>query len=214
MPGKSPESDVAGKVVLASNNTGKLRELRALLSSTLLTCESQAHYDVPKARETGLTFVENAIIKARNACRFTQLPTIADDSGLEVDFLEGQPGVHSARYAGEEATDHENLEKLLRELKNVAKEERTARFQCTIVYLRSESDPSPLVSLGTWEGEITTSARGEYGFGYDPVFLVAGLNRTSAELQPTQKNRLSHRGKALRNLVTKLQRQHTARDRD
>jgi len=203
---------VERKVVLASNNAGKLRELRALLSGIWLKCESQAEHNVPEVEETGLTFIENAIIKARNACRCTDLPAIADDSGLEVDFLRGQPGIHSARYAGEAATDQENLEKLLRELKGVDEEGRTARFQCTMVYLRFESDPSPLISLGTWEGKIATNARGEHGFGYDPVFLVEGLNRTSAELEPGLKNRLSHRGKALQRLVKALRRQHELRN--
>ena len=205
-PDKHLEFDVAGTAIFASNNANKLCELQTLLSDTWLKCESQAQHHVPEVRETGLTFIENAIIKARNACHWTNLPAIADDSGLEVDFLGGQPGIRSARYAGEAATDQENLQKLLRELKGIDEEERTARFQCTMVYLRFESDPSPLISLGTWEGKITTSARGKHGFGYDPVFLVPGLNRTSAELEPGQKNRLSHRSKALRQLVKKLRR--------
>ena len=205
---KLPETDLTSKVVLASNNAGKLHELRALLYDTHLECESQAQHNVPEVQEIGLTFIENAIIKARNACRWAHLPAIADDSGLEVDFLQGQPGVHSARYAGEGATDQKNLQKLLRELQGVNDKERTARFQCAVVYLRFESDPSPLVFLGTWEGQITTSAKGKNGFGYDSVFLAAGLKRTSAELEPEQKNRLSHRCKAMRQLVEKLQRQN------
>ena len=192
------------KVVLASNNAGKLRELQALLSETDLECSSQAEFRVPEIPETGLTFVENALIKARNACRYSHLPSIADDSGLEVDCLHGAPGVQSARFAGEKATDSDNLKKLLQAVREYSAENRTARFRCAMVYLRSESDPSPLISLGTWEGHISMTERGEQGFGYDPVFLVLGLERTSAELEPREKNRLSHRGQALRKLIEQL----------
>ena len=192
------------KVVLATHNAGKLRELRALLSETDLKCKSQAEFRVPEVLETGQTFFENALIKARNACRYSGLPTIADDSGLVVDCLQGAPGVHSARYAGGKATDSDNLKKLLQAVAKFTAEERTARFQCAMVYLRSESDPSPLISVGTWEGRINMTERGHHGFGYDPVFLVIGLKRTSAELEPQEKNRLSHRGQALRQLVEQL----------
>jgi len=192
------------KVVLATHNAGKLRELRALLSETDLECKSQTEYRIPAIPETGQTFFENALIKARNACRYSGLPSIADDSGLVVDCLQGAPGVHSARYAGDKATDSDNLKKLLLAVEEFSAEERTARFQCAMVYLRSESDPSPLISVGTWEGRISMIKRGHHGFGYDPVFLVIGLKRTSAELEPQEKNRLSHRGQALRQLVEQL----------
>jgi XTP/dITP diphosphohydrolase len=192
------------KVILATNNAGKLRELQILLSDTNLECKSQTEYRVPEIPETGLTFVENALIKARNACRYSGLPSIADDSGLEVDCLYGAPGIQSARFAGETATDADNLRKLLRAVREFSAEERTARFQCAMVYLRSESDPLPLISLGTWEGRISLAERGGNGFGYDPVFLVVGLERTSGELEPAEKNRLSHRGRALRQLVEQL----------
>ena len=196
------------KVVLATHNAGKLRELRALLSETDLECKSLAEYQIPEIPETGQTFFENALIKARNACRYSGLPSIADDSGLVVDCLKGAPGVHSARFAGEKATDSDNLKKLLQAVREFSTEERNARFQCTMVYLRSESDPSPLISVGTWEGRITMTERGCHGFGYDPVFLVIGLNRTSAELEPQEKNLLSHRGQALRQLVEQLRKEY------
>ena len=199
------------KVVLATHNAGKLRELRALLSKTDLECKSQAEYQVPEIPETGQTFFENALIKARNACRYSGLPSIADDSGLVVDCLQGAPGVYSARYAGGGATDADNLKKLLQAVRKFSAEERTARFQCAMVYLRSESDPSPLISIGTWEGRINMTEKGRHGFGYDPVFLVIGLKRTSAELEPQEKNRLSHRGQALRRLVEQLRQEHPLR---
>jgi XTP/dITP diphosphohydrolase len=202
------------KVVLATHNLGKLRELRALLSETSLECKSLAEYRVPEVPETGQTFLENALIKARNACRYSGLPSIADDSGLMVDCLQGAPGVHSARFAGEKATDSDNLKKLLGAVREFSAEERTARFQCAMVYLHSESDPSPLISVGTWEGRINMTERGCHGFGYDPVFFVIGLKRTSAELEPQEKNRLSHRGQALRQLVEQLQKERLLRSQN
>ena len=195
-------------IVLATHNPGKLRELRALLAETALECKSQAEYRVPEVPETGQTFFENALIKARNACRYSGLPSIADDSGLVVDCLQGAPGVHSARFAGENATPSDNLKKLLQAVREFSTEERTARFQCAMVYLRSESDPSPLISVGTWEGDINMTESGHHGFGYDPVFLVVGLKRTSAQLEPQEKNRLSHRGQALRQLIEQLRKEY------
>ena len=192
------------KLVLATNNTGKLRELQAMLSESGLECKSQAEHQVPEIPETGLTFIENALIKARNACCYSGLPSIADDSGLVVDCLQGAPGVQSARFAGEKATDSDNLKKLLHAVREFSARERTARFQCAMVYLHSEFDPSPLISLGTWEGRISMTERGHEGFGYDPVFLAIGLEHTSAELDPKEKNRLSHRGQALRQLVEQI----------
>ncbi len=192
------------KVVLASGNAGKVREFNQLLGSQHIEVVPQSHFGVPEAAETGLTFVENAILKARNAALHTGLPAVADDSGIEVDALNGAPGIYSARYAGEGASDEANLRKLLVALEGVPEARRTARFQCLIVYLRHAEDPTPLVCQGTWEGAILTAPRGENGFGYDPVFLVPGRGVSSAELPPDEKNRLSHRGQALRSLLEAL----------
>jgi XTP/dITP diphosphohydrolase len=181
-----------------------LAELQSLLSDTDIEFVPQGVHDVPEAAETGLTFVENAIIKARNASRFTGLPAIADDSGIEVDHLDGEPGIRSARYAGENATDEDNLHKLLRKLDGVAAPARRARFRCEIVWLRHEYDPSPVIWSGTWVGCVATEPRGENGFGYDPVFLFAGGEQTTAELDPASKNSRSHRGQALAKLVKVL----------
>jgi XTP/dITP diphosphohydrolase len=191
-------------VVLASGNAGKVREFNQLLGSQHIEVVPQSHFGVPEAAETGLTFVENAILKARNAALHTGLPAVADDSGIEVDALNGAPGIYSARYAGEGASDEANLRKLLVALEGVPEARRTARFQCLIVYLRHAEDPTPLVCQGTWEGAILTAPRGENGFGYDPVFLVPGRGVSSAELPPDEKNRLSHRGQALRSLLEAL----------
>ena len=192
------------KIVLASNNKGKVRELQQMLSSLNMEVLPQATFNIEDADETGLTFVENAIIKARHASAIANLPAIADDSGLEVDALKGAPGIYSARYSGEGATDEKNLLKLLEALKDFPEEKRRARFQCLLVYMRHAKDPTPLICQGTWEGIITTEPQGENGFGYDPVFYVPEYNCTSAQLQPEQKNKLSHRGIALAALVEKL----------
>jgi len=192
------------KVVLATDNAGKLSELQAMLAGSGIQVLSQAALGVNKVEENGASFLENAVLKARNAARQTGLPAIADDSGLEVDALGGAPGIHSARYAGANASDAENLGKLLRELHSVPANKRTARFHCVMVYVRQADDPTPVICEGTWEGSILESPRGHNGFGYDPVFLVRGINRSSAELPATEKNRLSHRGQALRGLVEKL----------
>lgn len=193
-------------VVLASGNPGKVREISGLLAKPDYHIVPQTDFGVPDAHETGLTFVENAILKARNAARHAGLPAIADDSGLEVDALDGAPGVHSARYAGADASDAANVDKLLAALRDVPETGRAARFQCVMVYLRSPEDPTPLIAQGTWEGRIAAAPRGSNGFGYDPVFVVSGRACTSAELAPAEKNRLSHRGQALRALVEKLRR--------
>jgi XTP/dITP diphosphohydrolase len=196
-------------IVLASGNPGKVREINALLADLEIQVTPQTELEVPDIEETGLTFVENAILKARNAAAHTGLPAIADDSGLEVDALEGAPGIHSARYAGVGASDADNLHKLLNELVDVAVEARTARFQCLMVYLRHATDPTPVICQGTWEGRILSEPRGEQGFGYDPVFWVPTHDCTSAELAPEVKNALSHRGQALRKLMAALSgRQH------
>lgn len=192
------------KFVLASGNKGKVREFNQMLAEDDIEVVPQTGLGVPEAEETGLTFVENAIIKARNAAQHTGLPAIADDSGLEVDALRGEPGIYSARYAGPGAGDEENLRKLLRELQGVPETERSARFQCLIVCMRHPLDPTPIICQGTWEGHIGFEPRGDHGFGYDPVFIVPGHGCMSAELPPEVKNRLSHRGQALRQLVAAL----------
>lgn len=192
------------ELVLASDNSGKLRELSALLSGAGFSVVGQGALGVIPAEETGKTFVENAILKARNAAEQTGRPAIADDSGIEVDALGGAPGVYSARFAGERASDSENVSKMLSQLVDVPSEERQARFRCLMVYLRHADDPAPLICEGTWSGCITASPSGENGFGYDPVFWVPEESCTAAELIPARKNTLSHRARALRLLVDRL----------
>ena len=192
------------KVVLATSNSGKLRELRAMLSQTDWEVLPQSKFDVPDAIEDGLSFVENAIKKARHACALTGLPAIADDSGLEVDALLGAPGIYSTRYAGEGASDEENLQKLLLAMQSVPEEERSARFRCLMVYMRHKQDPSPVICEGSWEGRITLQKQGENGFGYDPIFYVPTHDSCSAQLSAEQKNEISHRGQALAALAEKL----------
>jgi len=191
-------------VVLASSNAGKVREFNQLLGGLQLEVVPQSQFSVADADETGLTFVENAILKARNAAQHTGLAALADDSGLEVDALHGAPGIYSARYAGPRASDAENLEKLLAMLKDVPEERRGARFQCVLVYLRHALDPTPLICQGTWEGYILTAPRGTSGFGYDPVFFVPTHACSAAELPAETKNALSHRGQALLQLLAAL----------
>jgi XTP/dITP diphosphohydrolase len=192
-------------IVLASNNAGKVREINQLLQGTGIRVVPQGDFGVPEAEETGLTFVENAILKARNAAQHSGLPAIADDSGIEVDALHGAPGIHSARYAGPGSSDEDNLGKLLHALESVPEAERGARFQCVLVYLRHASDPTPLICQGTWEGRILEAPQGENGFGYDPVFYVPTHGCSAAELDPAIKNDLSHRGQALRRLRQQLE---------
>lgn len=192
------------KIVLASNNKGKVREFGDMLSSLEMEVIPQATFNIEDADETGLTFVENAIIKARHASSIAKLPAIADDSGLEVDALKGAPGIYSARYSGEGATDEKNLLKLLDALKDVPEDKRTARFQCILVYMRHAEDPTPLICQGTWEGIITTEPQGENGFGYDPIFYVPTHNCSSAQLGAEIKNAISHRGQALLKLLNAL----------
>jgi XTP/dITP diphosphohydrolase len=192
------------RIVLASNNPGKVREFNQLLAGLHLEVVPQSEFRVPEIEETGLTFVENAILKARNAAQHSGLAALADDSGLEVDALNGAPGIYSARYAGKGADDEQNLRKLLADLKHVPEEKRAARFQCLLVYLRHALDPTPLICQGSWEGRILFEPRGTHGFGYDPVFFVPTHGCASAELLPEVKNSLSHRGQALRLLVSSL----------
>ena len=190
-------------IVLASGNAGKLRELRRILSPLGMVLKSQSEYEVPEVEENGLSFVENAIIKARAAAQATGLATIADDSGLEVDHLLGAPGIHSARYSGE--GDAANNDKLLKALGNLPMEQRTARFQCVLVYMRHWQDPTPIVCQGAWEGQILFQPQGEDGFGYDPLFYLSQFDCSSAQLDPGQKNQISHRAKASALLLEALQ---------
>lgn len=198
-------TQLAQRVVLASGNAGKLRELHALLGGLGIELVSQRELGVSDAEETGLSFVENALLKARHACATTGLPAIADDSGIEVDALNGEPGIYSARFAGvsgetREVADAANNELLLERLAGLKGSERSARFQCIIVYLRHAADPTPLICQGTWEGQILESAAGANGFGYDPLFYVPTHDCASAALTPEIKNTLSHRGQALEQL--------------
>ncbi|GAM64479.1 nucleoside 5-triphosphatase rdgB [Vibrio ishigakensis] len=192
------------KLVLATGNQGKVREMASLLADFGFDVRAQNEFNVSEVAETGTTFIENAIIKARHAAKETGLPAIADDSGLEVDFLQGAPGIYSARFAGEGASDQQNLDKLLQEMQGVATEERSARFHCVLVYMRHAEDPTPIVCHGKWEGRILEEAHGENGFGYDPVFFVPEDGCASAELAPQRKKELSHRGKALTQLFQEL----------
>lgn len=192
------------RIVMASANPGKLREINQLLEDTGFSVLPQTDFSVPEVEETGLSFVENAILKARNATLHSGLPAIADDSGIEVDALQGAPGIYSARFAGLGASDSDNLEQLLDQLVHVPDDERTARFQCLMVYMRHDADPTPIICHGIWEGRIIHEPRGDNGFGYDPVFYVKDESCTSAELSAEVKNRLSHRGQALRQLVLAL----------
>jgi XTP/dITP diphosphohydrolase len=193
-----------GQIVLASDNPGKLREIKKLLANLPYEINTQAELSVPKFYEGALTFVENAILKARHASEHTQLSAIGDDSGLEIDALNGKPGIYSARYAWPNATSQNNIAKVLRKLHDVPKEKRRARFQCVIVYLKHAKDPSPIIAQGTWEGSILFRKQGKNGFGYDPIFYVPTHNCSAAELSIDNKNKLSHRGQALRKLLKEL----------
>lgn len=192
------------RVVIATGNRGKVRELAALLADSRLEFLPQSEYNVEPVEETGDTFVANALLKARHAARATGLPAIADDSGLAVDALGGAPGVYSARYAGEGATDADNVARLLLALKEVPAPERGARFHCAMVYVTHADDAKPVICEGVWEGEILSAPRGSNGFGYDPVFFVPTHAASAAELDADTKNRLSHRGQALRALAQQL----------
>lgn len=192
-------------VVLATGNEGKVREMQALLETLGITVKPQSAFNVTEADETGLTFVENAILKARNACQQTGHPAIADDSGLEVDALGGQPGIYSARFAGPTASDADNNQKLLNSLDGLTSSERSARFRCVLVYMRHAKDPAPIICQGVWNGRILHKPAGDGGFGYDPLFWVEQHGCSSAELSKAQKNAISHRGQALTALLAALQ---------
>lgn len=195
------------KIVLASGNAGKLHEFNTMMADFGIECVRQSELGVQDAVEDGLTFVENALLKARNAARHTGLPAMADDSGLVVDALNGAPGLYSARYAGEHGDDEANNAKLLADLQDVPEVQRTARFYCCIVYLRHADDQLPIIAEASWEGRILFEASGSNGFGYDPLFYVPTHGCSSAELPPEEKNRLSHRGQALRKLHELLEKQ-------
>lgn len=187
-------------IIIASNNDKKILELTALCQGLPYQFQKQSDYNVTPIAETGLTFIENALIKARHASQATGLAALADDSGLIVDALNGAPGIYSARYAGPDATDEQNNNKLLASLQNVSANERQARYVCVIVYLKYAADPLPIICQATWEGSILSQPKGHQGFGYDPLFWVADKNYSAAELDPDVKNQLSHRGQALRQL--------------
>lgn len=192
------------KLVLASGNKGKLKEFGEVLAPLGFEVVPQSEYNVPEVDETGLTFIENALLKAREASRVSGQPAMADDSGIEVDALNGAPGIYSARFSGEDATDGKNNAKLLEALKGLPQEKRTARYWCVLVYLRHANDPTPIIAQGSWEGRILEAPEGEGGFGYDPLFFVDELGCTAAALSPDVKNKYSHRGKATLDLITQL----------
>ena len=192
------------EVVLASSNAGKLREFSELLASTGMKLARQSDFGITPPPETGHTFLENALIKARNAARICGLPAIADDSGIEVDALGGAPGVYSARFAGEDASDEANLEKLQSVLEAVPLSLRTARYRCVVVFVESAGDANPLIGEGAWEGRIIDERRGSGGFGYDPAFVPRGETRTVAEMAAAEKHAQSHRGQALRAFLQQL----------
>lgn len=192
------------KIVFASSNSGKLYELQTLLTHYPVEIIPQTTLQVSDIPETGLTFVENALIKARHAAKQTGLPAIADDSGLEVAALHGAPGIYSARFAGTQATAKDNIKKLLLQMESIPQDKREARFYCVLVYLNSAEDPTPLICEGVWNGSILTAPVGEKGFGYDPVFFDSNENQSAAELALAIKNQISHRGKALKLLINRL----------
>lgn len=198
------------QVVLASNNAGKLEECRHYLQPQSFELRPQSEFKVIAPEETGATFVENALIKAREAARVSGLPALGDDSGLVVNALDGRPGIRSARFAGENAGDAANNERLLESLKEFPEARRGAAFYCCLVLLKGEDDPAPLIVTGTWRGRILETPRGEGGFGYDPLFFDTRLGVSAAELPLTEKNRVSHRGQALRALVELLDETGTA----
>ena len=191
-------------LVLASGNAGKLREFNQLLNGLGFDVQPQSAFNTPEAIEDGLSFVENAIIKARNACKYSGHPALADDSGIEVDALNGAPGIYSARYSGPNASDPSNNAALLQALANTPSALRTARYQCVLVYMRHATDPTPIICQGSWEGVLLTQPQGEGGFGYDPLFWLPNHNCTAAQLDKNIKNTLSHRGKALASLIGAL----------
>lgn len=197
-------NQVIQQIVLATGNKGKVREITQMLAEYPYEIIPQSNFNIPEVAETGLTFVENAIIKARHAAKIAGLPAIADDSGIEIDSLNGAPGIYSSRYAGIHASDRENLQKVLSDIESVADAQRTARFQCVMVMMQHADDATPIICHGTWEGTLLRQPVGENGFGYDPIFWLEQQQCSSAQLDPYLKDQLSHRGKALRQLVNQL----------
>lgn len=191
-------------LVLASGNRGKLQEFQELLAGAGYDVRAQSEFNITSADETGLTFVENAILKARHVCAQTGLPALADDSGIEVDALQGQPGIYSARFAGEQATDTDNNHKLLQQLAQVPDAERSARYQCVLVLMRHAADPVPLICQAAWEGRILREPLGTGGFGYDPLFFVTTHHCSAAQLETAEKNRISHRARAMLQMLQAL----------
>ena len=192
------------KIVLATNNLNKVREINELFQESIYKIIPQSEFKVTEVEETGKTFTENALIKARNAAKYTDLPVIADDSGIEVDALDGRPGIFSARYSGIGATDKDNLTKLIKDIKHIDRKNCQAKFICAMVYIAYENDPNPIIVEGIWKGYVITKPRGVNGFGYDPIFYVPEYECTSAELDRKKKNQLSHRVQAIRKLTKKL----------
>lgn len=191
-------------VVIASDNKGKILEIQSYLGDLAITLVPQSTFAIPAIEETGLSFVENALLKARNAAKHSGLPALADDSGLAVDALEGEPGIYSARYAGINASDDDNIQKLLNNMASIPEGHREASFYCALAFVRHARDPVPIICLGQWQGTLLTQRQGTQGFGYDPIFYVPQTHCSAAELSLTQKNQLSHRAKALKQLVSLL----------
>ncbi len=187
-------------IVLASANPGKLHELQQQLAPLAIEVTAQSHYGVTSVAETGTTFIENALLKAQHAARVTQLPALADDSGLQVDVLQGAPGIYSARYAGEHASDADNINALLRALADVPEQQRQASYYCCLVLCRHAADPTPIICQGRWHGRILFEPQGTQGFGYDPIFFVPDYHCSAAQLDPAKKNVISHRGQAMQQL--------------
>ncbi|RLA08208.1 MAG: non-canonical purine NTP pyrophosphatase, RdgB/HAM1 family [Gammaproteobacteria bacterium] len=192
------------KIILSSSNPGKLKEFKQLFKTINIDIIPQSQMNIKDVPETGLTFIENALIKARNACKVGGMSAIADDSGIEVDALNGDPGIYSARYGGTNTTDDKNNQKLIENLKNIPSDGRTARYQCALVFMKHDKDPSPIIIQESWEGIINLTPRGTNGFGYDPYFYLPTYKKTAAEISPTEKNKISHRGKALKKLMQKF----------
>ena len=197
-------STLGKQIVLATGNKAKCAEFNKMLELTDIEIIPQSRFNVPTPEETGTTFVENAIIKARNAAKYSGLPAIADDSGIEVDCLNGRPGVYSSRYSGEHATDEDNLNKLIEEVSAFPENQRTARYWCVLVFMKNEFDPTPVICQRSWEGKIILEKKGKNGFGYDPSFLIPLLGQTAAEISPELKNKLSHRGQAMHDMLDVL----------
>lgn len=196
------------KVVFASNNLGKVKEIQKITSSQNWHIIPQSDFQTPDIEETGLTFIENAILKARNGAKYSGLPTLADDSGLEVIALNGEPGIYSARFSGKNASDAANNALLLEKLKDIPTEKRQAHFRCCLVLMRHEHDPCPIIGEGVWQGSIAFDEQGEFGFGYDPLFIVSDLKKRSAELAPELKNQMSHRALAFQDLFQRIKALH------